>query len=146
MLTEGLTAWRVAQPLYALGPLMTAAGVGFLAADASSSRVQVLLVGASALLAIGTLAWTWSVFLRATRVTDFAYGKLPRWPFATYVFLTIAGLFVLAAGLLSGPFPAWVAWVTLAADLLFLIGYLRFGDLPPFVSYLLFLLVGVAAW
>jgi hypothetical protein len=47
-------------------------------------------------------------------------------------------------GLLAGGFPAWLGWLTLGADLLFLAGYLWLGDIPPFVFYLLLLLVGRA--
>jgi hypothetical protein len=50
---------------------------------------------------------------------------------------------LLGAGLLAGGFPAWLGWLTLIADLIFLAGYLWFKDLPPFVFYLLLLLVGL---
>jgi hypothetical protein len=37
-----------------------------------------------------------------------------------------------------------LGWLTLGADLIFLAGYLWFKDIPPFVFYLLLLLVGLA--
>jgi hypothetical protein len=46
-------------------------------------------------------------------------------------------------GLLTGGFPVWLGWLTLASDIPFLAGYLRFKDIPPFVFYLLLLLVGL---
>jgi hypothetical protein len=55
--------------------------------------------------------------------------------------LTIGGLALLGAGLLAGGFPAWLGWLTLIADLIFLAGYPWFKDLPSFVFYLL---VGLA--
>jgi hypothetical protein len=55
LLTENLARWRSAQPLYALGPLMTAAGVGFLAVDEPHPAAQTFLALASAALA--TARW-----------------------------------------------------------------------------------------
>ncbi len=57
--------------------------------------------------------------------------------------LTIGGLALLGVGLLIGDFPVWLGWLTIGADVLFLAGYLRFKDIPPFIFYLLLLLVGV---
>jgi hypothetical protein len=85
----------------------------------------------------------WSLYLRGTRVSEFAFGTLPGWPFSTYVLLTIGGLALLGIGLLIGGFPVWLSWLTLGADIVFLAGYLRFKDIPPFVFYLLLLLVGL---
>jgi hypothetical protein len=143
MLNEHINAWRWAQPLYALGPVIAAAGVGFVAAGTSDAAVRALLAVACAALGVGALSWSWIVYLRGTRVSDFAFGRLPGWPFALYVDLTIAGLFLLGVALLSGDFPAWIGWVTVAADSVFLVGYVRYRDLPPFVFYLLLLGVGI---
>lgn len=142
MLTERLRAWQIAQPLYGAGPVITAAGVAFFAA-ASEEGSRVALAMSSAALATGALAWGWSLYLRGTRVREFALGTLPGWPFATYVLLTIGGIGLLALGLLIGDFRSWLGWVTLGADAVFLAGYLRFKDIPPFVFYLLFVMVGV---
>lgn len=143
MLNERLRAWQIAQPLYGAGPFIAAGGVAFLAA-ASDGGSRAVLAATSGALAIGALAWGWSLYLRGTRVTEFAFGTLPGWPFATYVLLTIGGIALLALGLLIGDFPTWVGWVTLGADVAFLAGYLRCKDIPPFVFYLLFVVVGLA--
>jgi hypothetical protein len=141
MLTAHLGRWRAAQPLYGLGPLVAAAGVGALAAGASGATRTLFAVSCAALV-LGGLAWAWSLYLRGTRVREFAYGALPGWPFATYVLLTIAGLALFGVGLLDHG-PAWLAWLVLAADAAFLAGYLRFKDIPPFVFYVLLVAVGV---
>jgi hypothetical protein len=91
MLTERLRAWQIAQPLYGAGPVVAAVGVGFLAA-ASAGGSRAVLAAACAALAIGALAWGWSLYLRGTHVSEFAFGTLPGWPFATYVLLTIGGI------------------------------------------------------
>jgi hypothetical protein len=141
MLTERLRAWQLAQPLYGAGPAIAAAGVGFLAA-ASDGGSRALLAAGCAALAIGTFAWGWSLYLRGTRVSEFAFSTLPGWPFATYVLLTISGIALLGLGLLVGAFRAWPGWTALGADVFFLAGYLRFKDIPPFVFYVLLVLVG----
>src|SRR6266511_1928343 len=103
----------------------------------------VFLIGA-AVRVVGALASGWSLYLRATRVSDFAFGTLPAWPFLTSVLLTIGGIALLAFGLLAGDFRSWLGWATLAADAVFLAGYLYLSDIPPFVFYLLFTVVGLA--
>ncbi len=143
MLRERSRAWRLAQPLYGAGAFIAAAGVFFLA-SASEGGGRVLLAAASAVLVVGALASGWSLYLRATRVSDFAFGTLPAWPFMTYVLLTIGGIALLAFGLLAGDFRSWLGWATLAADAVFLAGYLYLSDIPPFVFYLLFTVVGLA--
>jgi hypothetical protein len=143
MLTERLRAWQVAQPLYGAGPVIAAAGVALLAA-ASDEGSRAVLAASCAALAIGALAWGWSLYLRGTRVSEFAFGTLPGWPFATYVLLTIGGIALLAVGLLIGDFRTWLGWLTLGTDIVFLAAYLRFKDIPPFVFYLLLTLVGLA--
>jgi len=97
MLEEGLRRWRMAQPLYGLGPFITSVGVGYLAADGPAGWTRALFVGACSALGIGAAAWSWSLYLRGTRISDFALGGLPSWPFTTYVLLTICSLALLAS-------------------------------------------------
>jgi hypothetical protein len=146
LLQDSLTSWRTAQPLYGLGPLLVAAGVGVLATKVSSQAARAAVTIAFLVLVAGALAWTWSVYQRATRIAEFAHGTLPQWTFATYVLLTIGGLALLAVGLLAEGLAPGIAWVTIAADLTFLAGYLCFSDLPPFVFYLLFPAIAAALW
>jgi hypothetical protein len=101
LLQNNLTRWRTAQPLYGLGPLLVAAGVGVLATEASSQAARTAVTLAFLALTTGALTWTWSVYQRATRIAEFAHATLPQWPFATYILLTIGGLALLAAGLLA---------------------------------------------
>jgi hypothetical protein len=44
--------------------------------------------------------------------------------------------------LLSGDWPRRPGWLTLAADAVFVLAYLRSRDIPPFVFYLLLGVVG----
>jgi hypothetical protein len=72
----------------------------------------VLLAAASAALVVEAFAWGWSRYLRAARVSDFAFGGLPAWPFMTYVLLTIGGIALLAFALLAREFRPWLGRVT----------------------------------
>ena len=142
LLTERVRAWQVAQPLYGAGPAIAAAGVAFLAAG-SDGGARAVLAASCVALAAGAVAWGWSLYLRGTRITEFAFGTLPGWPFAAYVLLTVGGIALLAVGLASGDFRAWLGWLTLALDVLFLAAYVRFDDIPPFVFYLVLTLDGL---
>lgn len=144
MVENRLGIWRIAQPFYGLGPIIASAGVGYLAAgERAGGWARTLLAAASLALVIGALPWAWSVYLRATRISEFAFGTLPSWPFSTYAILTIGGVGLLGIGLLAGGFPIWLGLLTLSAGVLFLGIYVRFKDIPPFVFYLLLTLVGV---
>jgi hypothetical protein len=129
-----------------VGPLLVAVGIGVLATETASHAARATITISFLALATGALAWTRSVYQRATRIVEFAYGTLPRWPFVTYILLTIGGLALLAAGLLADHRVPGLAWVTIAADLTFLAVYLWSSDLPPFVFYLLFPAIAAARW
>jgi hypothetical protein len=143
MLKEHLGIWRTAQPFYGR-PVIASVGVGYLAADAADRATRTLLVASCTALGIGAVAWAWSLYLRTTRISEFAFRTLPGWPFVTYVLLTIGGLALLSIVLSTGGSPAWLGWPALAADILFLALYLRFKDIPPFAFYVLLLVVGLA--
>ena len=142
MLEQRRTMWRIAQPFYGLGAIIAGAGAGYLAVDATG-RTQSLLSVACAAMIVGALAWCWSLYLRGTRIEDFVFGRQPAWPFLTYILLTIAGLALLGAVLLTGDFPTWLGWLVLVADLAFLGAYIGYRDIPPFVFYLVLLVVGI---
>jgi hypothetical protein len=135
LLDEHPRAWRAAQPLYALGPVVAAIGIGFLA--------DPVFVVACVLMLSGAVAWSYSCYRRGTAPAEFAAGTLPGWPFATYVLLTIAGLAVAGVGLFGDEYPAGLGWVVLVADAVFLAGYVAVRDIPPFVFYLLLTAVGI---
>jgi hypothetical protein len=87
--------------------------------------------------------WRVAQPLRFRHVREFAFGGLPGWPFAAYVWLTLAGLAALGTGLLIAGFPGWTGWVTLSASLVYLIVYVRLRDIPQFVFYTLLPVVSV---
>ena len=99
--------------------------------------------GACVALLTGGLAWGWSLYLRGTRIAAFAFRTLQAWPFAAYVLLTTGGLMPLGVGLLLGGFPTWLGWLTCGASVAFLIIYVLWRDVPPFVFYVLITAVGI---
>jgi hypothetical protein len=129
--------WRIAQPLYAIGPLVAVFGIGALASGAEERSERIWLALSCLLLLAGAICWSWSVYMRFRHAREFALGELPGWSFACYVWLTLAGLALLGIGLLVAVFPSWTGWLTLTACLAFTVVYARFRDLPPFVFYTL---------
>jgi hypothetical protein len=117
--------------------------VGYLAVDAAARSTRIVLAVAGVAMLVGALAWCWSLYLRGTRIADFVSGRLPGWPFLMYVVLSIVSLALLGVAMLVGDFPGWLAWLVLVADVAFLAAYIGYKNLPPFVFYLLLLVVGI---
>jgi 4-hydroxybenzoate polyprenyltransferase len=94
---------------------------------------------------LGAIAWSAHVALRAMDPQAFVAGALPSWHFKLYTVLTLTAYFVLGFGLLRllGGRP-WQAYFLMGVSLLFLIMYLQLKDLPPFVHYLLGLVLGIS--
>lgn len=136
MLEAGRSRWRAAQPMYAAGALIAAIGVGVRA----TSMAEAPLVGVAlscVLLVVGALCWSVSVHARGRDIEGFVRGTLSQWPFRAYVWLTLAGLVALGVGLVGSDVAAWTGWLAVVASLVFAAVFVRFGDIPPFVFYLL---------
>jgi hypothetical protein len=97
------------------------------------------------LMLLGAIAWSAHVTLRAIDPQVFVTGTLPAWHFRLYTMLTLAAYFVLGFALLRllGGRP-WQAYFLMGVSMLFFIMYLQFKDLPPFVHYLLGLVLGIS--
>ena len=143
LLEQQAGRWRIAQPLYAGGPVITAVGVGIASTDMTDTAAQVMGFIAAVTMLVGAATWSYSCYLRGQRPADFALGKLRAWPFTTYVVLTILGLAFLGGAFLADDYPGWLGWLVLIADVAFLGIYAATKDLPPFVFYLLLIFVGV---
>jgi hypothetical protein len=135
--------WVVAQLLFSLGSLVTVLGIGMLAYRMSGPGVAIYLRISAAVMGIGALLWTWHVFVRAVEPALFTAGQIPVALFAGYSLLTIVGLALLGLALLQAGYQPWVAWLAMGSAALFLVLGLVFGDMPPFVYYLVTLTIGI---
>ena len=144
LLESHLLWWRLSQPLYAGGSPARRSGRRLLGGRGRGTRYEPVVGLLRAPRRRARSPWSWSVYLRAQHHRDFALGRLPGWPFATYCWLTLAGLALLGVALLERGPQEWLGWVVLGADALYAFGYVRYGDIPPFVFYLLLSIVGVA--
>lgn len=143
LLTANTARWRAAQYLYAAGPVVASIGVG-MAGLVSRGAAGFLEVSAGVAMLIGSVAWSYSCWLRGRDPLRFARGGQPGWPFRTYVILTLAGLAALGVALILLDIRSWVGWAVLVADLGYSILYVATDDLPPFIFYLLLIVAAIA--
>ena len=139
----GRRAWRIDQVWYALGPIVTALGIGLVAYRFRSSPATLPAYMSFATMAIAAVPWTWTVYRRAVDPEAFTEGSLPAWPFAAYTVLTQVGLAALGTVLLRTAVPTWVSWMLIAASATLFALYLARRDMPPFIYYVLTLIAGV---
>jgi hypothetical protein len=136
-------AWVISQALFSIGALGVALGVGLAAFSLKDRQTTPWLFIAAALLAGGAVLWSWHVYLRAMDPAAFVSASLPGWQFPLYTLLTISAFLVAGIALRRLGFPTWSAWVLIGGAVLFLVLYIIFKDLPPFVHYLLGLVLGL---
>ena len=140
---SGRKVWNISQWLFALGSIIVAIAVGL-----SSSQFRTLPGSAFAYfgfisILIGSLLWSYHVYLRGIDPTSFVEGLQPNWHFVAYTLLTIAGLVSLGLILLRSQIQIWVGWTFIIGSGLFFVLYVVFKDMPPFVYYLLTLILGI---
>jgi hypothetical protein len=143
VIIEGRRAWTVAQTLFALGSIVAAIGIGLASYHFRSTPNSATAVLGSAAIVIGAGLWCWHVHLRTLDPQAFAEGSLPAWHFIAYTVLTQAGLAAFGVYLLRTGLQSWVGWAVIGGSALFFVAYLVFKDMPPFVYYILTLLIGV---
>ena len=141
LLAEHLGWWRVAQFSYALGPVIASVGA-IVVGVAIGGAAGVLWIAAGAALLVGSLFWSWSCWLRGLDPVGWASGEQPGWPFRAYVLLTLGGVAALGIGVWAADLPGWLGWLVVVADAGYLAVFLATGDIPPFVFYVLLLVVG----
>lgn len=136
-------SWRWGQPLFGGGAVVSAVGLASLGV-ALEGRPGTAITGAGVLAVAVSLPWAEHCRRRTHAVDDFLDGRLPAWHFVVYVWGTLVALAVTGLALLGTDQPQWAAWWVLGASAAFLAAWLRFGDLPPFVFYLVTGALGVA--
>ena len=117
-------------------------------------------IAATAAYTIGAVAWVASLSFRmsVTRGEALAraagaapapgYSVGSQWAgalFAAFTLLAGVALVVVGAAIvMGGALASWVGMQSIAFGAVVVFGYLRFGDMPPFVSYLPTGVIGIA--
>jgi hypothetical protein len=135
--------WKAAQVFFALGALVTVAGIGILAYHFRNQPFSAFLNIVVAILFVGAFFWIWHVYLRTVDPQLFTDRGIPVVYFAAYTFLTQVGLFIFGIVLLRTDVYSWVGWTLIVSMAMFFLLTLIFRDMPPFVYYLITLLTGI---
>jgi hypothetical protein len=145
---EDPAAWDLAMTLLGLGGLIAAIGLVPLARSvrAVTDRriLGVMAYGAASLAIGGALSWVIISSIRIARSPfDVVFGDISPWLFGTYRVFTRAAFVIFGVVLLLSGYPRWLGWM------LIFVGSMMFADLvvlvlPPFVHYLVFLILGAA--
>ena len=134
--------WIAAQIFFALGALVTVAGVSIITYYFRNQPFSILLNISVAILFIGASLWIWHVYLRAIDPQLFTDRGIPIWYFATYTFLTQIGLALFGIALLRTEIQNWIGWMVIGSMGLFFVLTIIFRDMPPFVYYVVTLIAG----
>jgi hypothetical protein len=135
--------WNAGQVLFGLGAIVTVIGLaiflfGFKEITARGlSWVSVIILGTGAIL------WSWHVTERLISPEQFARGTNTPYLFAIYSVLTQAGLFLLGVILFKTAMANWVSWMFMTGSVLLFILMVILKDMPPFVYYILTLILSV---
>lgn len=146
IITASPIQWTVAQVFFALGAVVTVAGIGLLAYQLRDQGFSIYLHSGTALMGIGSLLWIWHVFARAVDPALFVAGGIPLWLFGGYSLLTIVGLALVGVALLQAGLQDWVGWLSIGAAVLFFVLGILFRDMPPFVYYAITLTIGIVLY
>jgi hypothetical protein len=151
--------WSWATGLFIAGVLMTLLGQSLLAellrqgGDPGFAHVALIALVIGAVLWIINLAFRLTVdprvgatLARTSVMPDF-YVPLRRWTnalFVVYTILTFAGLVAYGAAILGASLlPHWLGWIAIAYGLAGLVVLAVTHDAPPFVHYLMPIVIGV---
>ena len=146
IIRDAPNAWLVAQICFALGALVTVIGIALVAYRFRDQSFAVLMQGSMPVLVLGALLWIWHVYARTVDPAAFAEGALPAWPLVLYFYLTPTGLAFFGVALLRSALPPWVGWLMIGSMALFFVITVIFRDIPPFVFYVITLVIGVVLY
>jgi len=148
-------SWRVTAILMIAATVLTAAGLWLLADVLATPLARAGAVGY--LLAAGCWIAHLAARLSVTPAAaagfvagdgiDPAYRLFGRWTGSLFaVFTVVAGLSLVAIGaaVLGSALAFGAGWTGIGFGVLIVGGFLAFGDMPPFVSYIPTLLFGIA--
>lgn len=136
-------SWRWCQLPFGAGAVVSALGLVLLGAELDGWRRGVVLL-AGALATAASVPWAEHCRLRALSPDGFLDGRLPGWHFRVYVWGTLTSLAITGVALLGTATPSWAAWGTAGAAAAMAAAFLGYGDLPPFLLYVVTGVLGAA--
>ncbi|MFN2222282.1 MAG: hypothetical protein ACK2UH_07000, partial [Candidatus Promineifilaceae bacterium] len=135
--------WSASQIGVILGAVASAIGFLLLAPlFQGTDGANLILFGVVAFL-LGHILWIWHLILRIGDPPSFATAKLPSWHFTLYALLAPLGLLICGVSFwLLGAYN-WLAIGLVVASLIYLAIMAIYRDIPPFLFYLLTLIIGM---
>jgi hypothetical protein len=144
-----LTGWTVAHLLMGAGSLFAAIGLLPFARQLHSvtnkKNVRMASYLAGAMAIAGALFWVIISYNRIVQSPEELVHNLniTSWMFPIYSILTQISLVIIGYVLLQSGYPKWLGWLVIVLGGLVLVAYLVLGDMPPFVYYPVFLIMGI---
>ncbi len=154
------TLWRRATLSFIAGPIVALMGFGLLSAvlhdagDQGYAQLGLLALAFGAVLWVINLAARLSIdpwaakLLAETGAIPESYTAISLWAgvlFAIYTILTFAALALYGGAILATPaLPPWVGWASILYGLAGLVYFAVMRDAPPFLQYLMPILIGIA--
>jgi hypothetical protein len=136
--------WNVAQILFGLGSIVTVIGLGLMVMGFKETSLKSLAYTAIILMITGALLWSWSVTERIISPEGFVTGNNTPYLFLIYSILTQVGLFLIGFFMLKTAVANWLGWMFIIGSLLLFILMGIFRDMPPFVYYVLTLVLAIS--
>lgn len=143
------TGWVILNILFGAGSVMAVVGLALFAQHLQSIETNALIkvisyLGAAA-AAFGALCWVIIVYNRAALSPQEVGSNLGinNWLFPSFTLLTQVALMIVGFVLIQNGYPAWQGWGMLVLAGLSIIAYLIFKDMPPFIHYVLLLILGI---
>jgi hypothetical protein len=140
-------AWDLAMAALGAGASIAALGLSPLAGwvqQTTDRRILGILAYGAATLAIGgAVSWVVISYVRSTRPPfELAFVDADPWLFSLYRVLTRTAVLVLGVVLLGSDAPRWLGWMLILAGVVMIVD-LWPQVLPPFVHYVVFLILGI---
>jgi hypothetical protein len=157
LIHDAATAWTITNVLFAVGTVLTAAGLWFVP-ERVGARGAALARAATVVYVVAATAWLASITFRlavtpdaaatfvATGSMDPAYVLMDRWAlgsFGAFTYLAGASLVAFGVALFVGRVSVVAGSFAILIGLVIAVGYALVGDMPPFVAYLPTGLIGL---
>lgn len=135
--------WNLSSVLFGIGSLVVVFGWALFVFSFNELSKVIIPLASIILLGTGALLWTWHVTERIIHPVGFVNGTNTPHLFLVYSLLTQVGLALAGWFLLRMPVPDWPGWMLIFGSAILFILMLVFKDMPPFVYYLLTLVLAI---